>query len=57
MNDETLILMNDCENRSHKLNSWEKDFITDIRKQHEKGRKLSEAQEDTLNRLWEKATS
>lgn len=55
--DEVLILIRDCQNRLKKLNDWEKDFIRDIENQYRKRKSLTKAQKETLDNLWEKATS
>lgn len=55
--DEILILIRDCQNRFRKLNDWEKDFINAIEIQFRKKHSLSKAQKETLDNLWEKATS
>lgn len=57
MDDEILILIRDCQTRSKKLNCWEKDFIRDIEYQYRKRQSLTKAQKETLDNLWEKATS
>lgn len=57
MNDEIIILLDDCEKRYKKLNDWEKEFIENIRKQYIKKKALNQSQLDCLNKIWEKATS
>lgn len=57
MDDEILTLIHDCQNRSKKLNDWEKDFITNIEHYYRKKGSLTESQKETLDKLWEKATS
>jgi len=57
MNDEIVILLNDCEKRLKKLNDWEKEFITNISKQYYTKKTLNQSQIDCLNKIWEKATS
>lgn len=55
--DEILILIRDCQNRFKKLNDWEKDFINNIENQYRKRKSLTKSQKETLDNLWEKATS
>jgi|HubBroStandDraft_5_1064220.scaffolds.fasta_scaffold97596_4 hypothetical protein len=57
MNDETETLILDCKMRYKKLNSWENDFIDSIEQQYRTKKFLTQNQEETLNKLWEKATS
>jgi len=57
MDDEILTLINDCQNRYKKLNDWEVDFLGDIEHRYRKKGSLTDAQKETLDKLWEKATS
>ena len=54
--DEVLQMISDCEARESRLSEWEAGFIDSINKQVEKDRSLTEKQDETLNRIWEKVT-
>ena len=54
--DEALQMISDCEARESRLSEWEAGFIDSISKQVEKGRSLTDKQDETLNRIWEKVT-
>lgn len=56
MSEDVLQLIEDCENRSHKLNDWELGFIDSISKVLERGGSLTERQLETLEQIWEKIT-
>lgn len=47
----------DCERRESRLTEWEASFIDSLRSQIEKGRRPSDKQVETLDRLWERATA
>ena len=53
---EYLQLIADCEARESRLSEWEAGFIDSIRRQLEHGRTLTGPQDETLNRIWNKAT-
>lgn len=55
-NEEALQMITDCEARESRLTEWEAGFIDSISKQLERGRSLTEKQDETLNRIWDKAT-
>jgi len=55
--DEILTLIHDCQNRSKKLNDWEKDFIVNVENYYRKKGSMTESQKETLDKLWEKATA
>ena len=54
---EYLTLIEDCEKRSDRLTTWELQFIDSLQRQLEQERRLSTKQIDTLDNIWEKATS
>lgn len=54
--DEWLTMIEDCEKRESKLTAWEVDFISSIKSQLEKDTALSEKQDASLNRIWERVT-
>lgn len=49
-------MIEDCENRSAKLNDWECEFIDSIAIQYAKKGSLTPKQSEQLNKIWEKAT-
>ncbi len=57
MDADTLQLLEDCEHREERLNSWEHDFLVSVRAQVEAGRSLSKKQLEQLDELWERATA
>ena len=54
--DEHQQMVKDCEKRESKLTDWERGFIDSISKQMAEGRRLSEKQAATLDRIWERIT-
>ena len=56
MDEENLVLIQDCENREERLDDWERGFLDSIRRQLENNRRLTDAQETRLNAIWEKVT-
>jgi hypothetical protein len=54
--EELMTLVEDCEQRSERLSSWEANFIDSIKNQLIKGSRLSSRQEEILDGIWEKAT-
>ena len=55
--DEIETLIEDCLNRYERMNDWERDFMTSIREQYERRRKLTASQEDKLNDIWDRVTT
>lgn len=55
--DELQMMIQDCEDRSHKLTDWETEFIDSISTQMGRGSGLSPKQEETLEKIWDKVTS
>jgi hypothetical protein len=55
--DEYLTMLDDCEARESRLTDWERSFVDSLRSQIEAGRRPSVKQLDTLDNIWEKATS
>jgi hypothetical protein len=53
---EYVTLLDDCEQRSERLTEWEATFVDSLRKQIAEGRRPSQKQIDTLDRIWESAT-
>lgn len=56
MDAETLQLLEDCEHREERLNSWEHDFLVSVRAQLDGGRALSKRQLERLDEVWMRAT-
>ena len=54
--DEALQMIADCEARESRLTEWEQGFIDSLSKQIERGRSLTEKQDETLNKIWDKVT-
>lgn len=54
--DEYLTMIEDCEHRESRLTEWEQGFIASLRSQIEDGRRPTEKQVETLDKVWEKAT-
>lgn len=54
--DEALQMVANCEARESRLTEWEAGFVDSIRHQLERGRSPTERQDETLTRIWEKAT-
>jgi len=55
--DEYLTLLDDCERRSDKLSDWECGFVDSLQRQLAEGRRHTEKQIETHDRVWEKATA
>lgn len=55
--DEYVTIVEDCEKRESRLTEWETGFIDSIRGQLERERPLSAKQIETLEKIWERATS
>ena len=54
---EYLTLIEDCENRSERLDDWSLSFVDSLSKQIAAGRRPSEKQIEKLNEVWERATA
>lgn len=54
--EEYEVLIGDCQDRHRKLSSWEKDFLDSIQAQINRWSRLSEAQVEKLNEIWERVT-
>ncbi len=54
---EIVTMIEDCEQRSSKLTNWELEFIDSISKQVGDGNGLSQKQDETLERIWDRVTS
>ena len=57
MDNDTLQLLEDCENRSDRLDDWSVNFIDSLRRQLEAGRALTLNQSTKLDEIWERATA
>ena len=55
--DEYLQLVDDCEKRESRLSEWEQNFISSIRDRLEEEKPLTPKQTETLDKIWERATS
>jgi hypothetical protein len=55
--DDTMQLIEDCENRESRLNDWERTFIDSIKRQLEQGRALTSKQREALDATWERVTA
>ena len=55
--DEYMQMVDDCEKREARLTEWEVGFIDSIRNRLEKEIPLTPRQADTLDNVWERATS
>jgi hypothetical protein len=55
--DEYLAMVEDCEKRESRLTEWEAGFIDSIRSRLERELPLSAKQIETLDKIWERATS
>jgi hypothetical protein len=56
-NDEYATMLDDCEERESRLTDWERGFVDSLRSHIEEGRRPTEKQLQTLDDIWEKATS
>lgn len=50
-------LLEDCEQRSERLNDWECGFVDSLQRQIAEGRRPTPKQVETLDRIWERATA
>jgi len=50
-------MLNDCMERERKFSEWEQNFIDSLSSYMDKGGFLSERQEDTLERIWNRVTT
>ena len=55
-NDEHKQMVADCEARESKLTDWERTFVDSISAALDKGRALTAAQAETLDKIWERVT-
>lgn len=55
--DEYLKMVDDCEKRESRLSEWDCNFLESIRSRLEQEKPLSAKQTDTLDKIWERATS
>ena len=54
--DEHEQMVADCEARESKLSDWERTFVDSISAVLAKGRALTGAQAETLDKIWERVT-
>ncbi len=54
--DDYVTLLDDCEKRESNLTDWEREFVDSLRRQIDDGRRPTQKQADTLDRLWERVT-
>lgn len=50
-------LIADCRKRDHMISAWEADFLDSVEARLDERRALTEKQSDTLDVIWNKATS
>ena len=55
--DEYFTMLDDCEARESRLTDWERGFVESLRSWIESDRRPSEKQIETLDSIWERATS
>jgi len=55
--DEYLQMIEDCENRSWRLNDWSEEFLSSIKKRCKSMTRLTDRQVDKLNEIWDEVTS
>ena len=55
--DEYMTLIEDCEKRERKLSAWDADFLSSIRDRLTDRKPLTPKQIQTLEGIWERATS
>lgn len=49
-------MIDDCENRDHRLNEWSRGFLASLRERCGELRPLTDNQVEKLNEVWEHAT-
>jgi hypothetical protein len=57
MNDEHILMINDCEARESRLDDWSINFVDSIKRQLDGGRELTANQVEKLEEIWERATA
>lgn len=50
-------MIEDCETREDRLSDWERGFVDSVAKQMRDGRSLTAKQIESLDAIWERATS
>ena len=55
--DETIAMINDCQERDEKLADWELSFIASIDDTTTRGHKLTALQQERLNEIWQRVAS
>lgn len=55
--EEYLQLIEDCEARESRLSEWEREFVSSLRSQIERGKVPSTKQITSLNETWERVTA
>lgn len=54
--DDETAMVDDCMARSEKLSDWEQNFIDSVAKRLRGDSSLTERQQETLEKIWEKVT-
>lgn len=54
--DEISLMIEDCQNRQEKLSDWEVGFIDSIDARLGDGHSLTELQQSTLEKIWDRIT-
>jgi len=49
-------MLQDCEDREDQLSDWEMNFIESLQEWTAEGKTLTEKQDETLDKIWEKVT-
>lgn len=55
-NEEIDQMLEDCEDRISKLSEWEVNFVASLRARQEKGYSITDKQDETLEKIWNKVT-
>jgi hypothetical protein len=55
--DDTMMMIEDCEARESRLSDWERSFIDSLKATLTRGGSLSRRQAEALESLWEQATA
>ena len=53
---DLLLMIDDCESRESRCSEWELEFLESIKTRVEQGISLTEKQQETLDKIWDKAT-
>lgn len=55
--DEHPFMIADCQKRADKLTAWEVEFVSSLKSQITRGRKLSPRQSERLDEVWDRVTA